>query len=145
VIWQVMPGSMYMESPLKEDPNDLQAMDIQQTVVGEETINGIKTTKYKMLGTTKDGKKWGGFAWITKDGIMVKADMLLKEGNEKRRMAIELKNLKIGKQNPQLFEVPPGYTKNDMGAFMGQGRPGQGDAPMDKDQINKMMKEMMGK
>lgn len=36
-------------------------------------------------------------------------------------MASELTNLKIEKQDPALFEIPAGYTKNDMGAMMGQG------------------------
>lgn len=146
VMWQVMPGGMYMEMPINEnDANDLHNMDVQHTVVGDETVNGMKTTKHKVIATTKDGKKFGGFFWLTKDDIAVKSDMLLKEGNQQHRIAFELQNLKVGKQSPQLFEVPPGYTKNDMGAFMGRGRPGQGDAPIDKDQIERMMKEMRGR
>ena len=37
------------------------------------------------------------------------------------RIVSELTNLKVEKQNPALFEIPAGYTKNDMGAMMGQG------------------------
>ena len=48
-------------------------------------------------------------------------DLLSKEGDKKMRMASELTNVKIEKQNPALFEVPAGATKNDMGAMMGQG------------------------
>lgn len=121
VMWQLM-GDMYMEMPLDEsNASDLSAMDVEQTTVGEETINGIKTTKSKVIATKKDGSKFGGFFWTTKDGITVKMDLLSKEGDKKMRMASELTNLKIEKQDPALFEVPAGYTKNDMGAMMGQG------------------------
>jgi len=121
VSWQLM-GDMYMEMPLAQsDSPDLGAMDVEQTTVGEETINGIRTTKSKVIATKKDGTKLGGFFWRTKDGIMVKMDLLSKEGDKKIRMASELSNLKIEKQNPALFEIPAGYTKNDMGAMMGQG------------------------
>jgi hypothetical protein len=152
---------MSMDRPGSEDPLD---MDVQQTAVGDETVNGVKTTKYKVIATKKDGSKLGGFFWTTKDGITVKMDLLSKEGGKKMRVSSELTNLKIEKQDPKLFEIPPGYTKNDMGAMMGQGG-GKGGAPnvgemmknMGKDRgskskgdegevdVNKMMKDMMGR
>ena len=163
VIWQLM-GNMYMETPMnRPDAHDPQDMDVQQTAVGDETINGIKTTKYKVIATMKDGKKFGGFFWTTKDGITVKMDLLYKEGDKKMRMANELTNLKIAKQDPKLFEIPPGYTKNDMGAMMGGmgagkgkskgGQPnmqemmkgmGKGEAGGEDVDVNKMLKGMMG-
>ena len=160
VMWQLM-GNMYMEMPMNlpdsQDPHDL---DIQQTAVGEETVNGVKTTKYKVIATKKDGSKFGGFFWTTRDGITVKMDLLSKEGDKKMRMSQELTNLKIGKQDPKLFEIPPGYTKNDMGAMMGgmgkgKGKGGQPDLDEMmkgmKDEaggevdVNKMMKGLMGR
>ncbi|MEK9141393.1 MAG: hypothetical protein AAB308_10105, partial [Nitrospirota bacterium] len=59
--------------------------------------------------------------WTTKEGITVKMDMLSKDGDKKMRMTSALTNLKIEKQDPGLFEIPAGYTKNDMGAMMGMG------------------------
>jgi len=140
VMWQLM-GNMYLEMSLdRPDAHDPQGMDVQQTAVGDETVNGVKTTKYKTIATMKDGKKFGGFFWVTKDNITMKMDLLYKEGDKKMRMASELTNLKIGKQDPKLFEIPPGYTKNDMGAMMGgMGRgKGKGGAP----NIDEMMKGM---
>lgn len=143
VMWQLM-GDMYMEMPMNEagsqDPHD---MDVQQTAVGEETINGVKTTKYKVIATMKDGKKFGGFFWVTKDNITMKMDLLYKEGNEKMRMSQELTNLKVGKLDPKLFEIPPGYTKNDMGAMMGGG--GKGGAPNIQEMMKGRGKEKSGK
>ncbi len=163
VIWTLM-GDMYMEMPMNQsDSQDPGDMDVQQTAVGEETVNGIKTTKSKVIMTKKDGSKFGGFFWTTKDGITVKMDLLSKEGDKKMRMSSELTNLKVGKQDPKLFEIPPGYTKNDMGAMMGgggtggapnmqemmkgrgKGGKGKGDAGDEGIDVNKMMKDMMGR
>lgn len=162
VMWNVMPDAkMYMEMALdSSDVQDLKNMDWQETVVGEEVVNGIKTTKYKAIATAKDGKKFGGFSWRTKDGITVKADLLYKEGTETHRIKLELTNLKVGKQDPKLFEVPADYAKTDMGAMMGhrgKGKPdlsemmkgmkqdATGEDQPDMDAINNMMKHMMGK
>jgi hypothetical protein len=94
--------------------------------MGEETLNGVKVTKYKTIATSTDGKKFGGFSWRTKEGINVKQDLLYKEGNDKKRMMTELSNLRIGRQDPKLFEIPDGFTKLDMGGMMGMmGRQGQ--------------------
>ncbi len=171
VVWQLM-GDMYMEMPM--DASNTSGMDgfdiVEQTEVGQETINGVKATKSKIVAVKKDGSgKFGGFFWTTKEGITVKMDMLSKEGDKKLRMTSELSNLKIEKQNPALFEIPAGYTKNDMGAMMGMGgmpnmdemkknsrqRQSGGKQPRDGqagesigDQIpdvNKMMKGLFGK
>lgn len=123
VVWQLM-GDMYMEMPM--DASNSSGMDefdiVEQTEAGQETINGIRTTKFKIVAVKKDGSgKFGGFFWTSKEGITVKMDLLSKEGNKKIRMTSELTNLKIEKQNPALFEIPAGYTRNDMGAMMGMG------------------------
>jgi hypothetical protein len=171
VVWQLM-GNMYMEMPM--DASNTSGMDafdiVEQAEVGQETISGIKTTKSKIVAVKKDGSgKFGGFFWTTKEGITVKMDMLSKDGDKKMRMTSALTNLKIEKQDPALFEIPAGYTKNDMGAMMGMGgmpnmeemkknsrqRQSGGKQPRDSqagesigDQIpdvNKMMKGLFGK
>jgi hypothetical protein len=164
VVWQLM-GDMYMEMPMNaSNTSGMDAFDIvEQTEVGQETINGIKTTKSKIVAVKKDGsRKFGGFFWTTKEGITLKMDLLSKEGNKKIRMANELTNVKIEKQDPALFEIPAGYTKNDMGAMMGHMMMG-GDQPTDRGRsrgtkpprteedrepavdVNKMMKGLFGK
>src|SRR5437870_11624680 len=136
VMWQVMPSQkMYMEhSTAKAGAKDMSQWDFEETVMGEEVLNGMKVTKYKTIATSTDGKKYGGFSWRTKEGISIKTDLLYKEGNEKHRMMTELKNVKIGKQDPQLFEIPQGYTKFDMGGMMGgaMGREGMGQPGMNR-------------
>lgn len=165
VVWQLM-GNMYMEMPMDaSNASGMDAFDItEQVEVGPESINGLKTTKSKIVAVKKDGSgKFGGFFWATKEGITVKMDMLSKEGDKKMRMTSELSNLKIEKQDPALFEVPAGYTKNDMGAMMGgmpnmeelkknarqqrQSRENQAKESLGEQMpdVNKMMKGLFGK
>ena len=118
-----MPSEkMYMEHSIAGGPskgNDTSQWTYEDTAVGEETLNGMKVTKYKTIATSTDGKKFGGFSWRTKEGINLKQDLLYKEGNDKKRMLTELSNVKIGRQDPKLFEIPDGFTKFDMGGMMG--------------------------
>lgn len=135
LMWTLMPAEhMYMENSMaggQGQGNDPSQWTYEDTVVGEETLNGVKVTKYKTIATSTDGKKYGGFSWRTKDGINLKQDLLYKEGNEKKRMLTELSNLQIGRQDPQLFEIPEGFSKFDMGGMMGMmGRQGTGQRGM---------------
>jgi hypothetical protein len=130
VMWTLMASeNMYMEYSLaggQGQGNDPSQWTYEDTVMGEEMLNGVKVTKYKTIATSTDGKKYGGFSWRTKEGINLKQDLLYKEGNEKKRMLTELGNLKVGRQDPKLFEIPDGFTKFDMSGMMGMGRPGMG-------------------
>jgi outer membrane lipoprotein-sorting protein len=109
--WMLMPAQkMYMTVDFAKAqqqsgaaPND----QVEITEVGTESVEGFSAKKYKML--MKDGSG-GGFIWITEQGIPVKMDMLSKSGGEKSRMTVTLKNLKIGSQEAQLFDLPAGFT-----------------------------------
>ncbi len=117
VMWTLMPDAMmYMEIPFveggKDNKEDLSNFKIEETIVGDEVVNGIKTTKSKIIMTNKKtGEKLGGFWWLSKEGIVVKMDVIAVEKGTKTRIKQELKNLKIGKQDPKLFEIPAGYSK----------------------------------
>jgi hypothetical protein len=136
VMWQLMPSEhMYMEHSMAQNKgNDPSQWDFQETVMGEEVLNGMKVTKYKTIATSTDGKKYGGFSWRTKEGISIKSDLLYKEGNDKKRMMTEIKNVEIGRQDPKLFEVPEGFTKFDMAGMMSgaMGRERMGQPPTDR-------------
>jgi hypothetical protein len=121
--WSLMPSErMYFEMKMsdpkvgKDDPMNY---DVEQTVIGPDTVNGVKTTKSKIIMKEKkpNGSKMGGFWWMTKDNIMMKLDVISVDKGKKDRMKMELDNLKIGKQDASLFEVPSGYSKMDMGGM----------------------------
>jgi len=137
VMWILMPSEkMYMEHSMtgKRQGNDPSQWTYEDTVMGEEMLNGMKVTKFKTIATSTDGKKYGGFSWRTKEGISIKQDLLYKEGNDKKRMLTELKNVTIGRQDPNLFEVPEGFTKFDMAGMMSgaMSRERMGPPPTDR-------------
>ena len=118
VMWMLMPEQkMYMETKMsqgKEGRADLKDYDIEYSVVGEEVVNGINTTKNKVVVTDKKSNKFDGFMWVAKEGIMVKMDTVSKVEGAKMRVKIERKNIKIEKQDSNLFEVPSGYNTMSM-------------------------------
>jgi hypothetical protein len=126
VIWVLMPDQrMYMEmkAGTQRGPEDISGYKVEQTAIGPETVNGISTTKNKMIMTSPDGTKLGGFSWVTKDGVVVKMDMLAIDKGSKQRIKMELTNLKIGKQDPALFDIPSGYSKMPIPGMMQPGGP----------------------
>ena len=122
VVWMLMSeDSVYMEMsiPKAGRSDDLGAFNMKMTPMGNEVMNGVKTTKSKVIMSAANGAKMGGFIWTSKEGIAVKLDAIGVEKGSKERFKIELTNLKIGKQNPTLFEIPAGYTKMGMGILGG--------------------------
>ena len=122
--WMLMPAQkMYQEMDFaKAQQQSGSAPDdqVEITEVGSEAVEGHEATKYKML--MKDGSA-GGFIWITTQGIAIKMDMLSKSDGEKTRITMTLKNLQVGSQDPQLFEMPADYNKMPtMGFGFGKGK-----------------------
>ncbi len=115
--WMLMPSQrMYQEMAFDEarKQSGSAPADVTIEAVGPETVEGIETTKYRLV--MKD-RSAGGFMWFTDTGIPVRMDMLARNGGKTERMTITLKNLQVGPQDASLFEVPQGYSK--MGGFPG--------------------------
>ncbi len=138
VSWVLMPEQrMYTELSLgqaqQNAPNDLRECAMETTKAGAETVNGYATTRYNMKATCPDGTRYSGSIWATKDDIPVKTDATLQGASGAgRRVVIELRNLKIGKQDPALFDIPQGYSKFTIPAFGGSGGLMGGAAPQRK-------------
>jgi len=121
VAWILMPDQkMYMESSLEESAKksgttNVNDCDVDMTAQGDETVNGVKATKYKVSMSCPDKANYDGNMWVTKEGIMVKMDAVAGQGSQQMRIKMDLKNLKIGTQDAGLFEIPAGYQKFSMG------------------------------
>jgi len=127
VVWMLMPDDkMFMESSLQQAQSknpgvDASGSNMEKTEVGREVVNGHEAIKYKVIMTDPKGNKLGGFQWVVSPGIQIKLDAVSKEGSSKERIKMELTNLKIGRQDPALFEIPDGYTKMTMPSIPGMG------------------------
>jgi hypothetical protein len=79
--------------------------------VGEETVNGIATTKYAVDKDIPEGRL-SGTLWLSRDGIPMRCNgSLIRNNGKTTRVHWELRDLRIGPQNPTLFTVPEGYSK----------------------------------
>ena len=120
VIWNLMPeDKMYMEMAMKEssDKTDMSAYKIEQTPLGQETLDGQSMNKSKIVMTHSSGSKMGGFMWTTKDGILAKIDAIAVDKGSKDRFKMVQTNIKVGKQPPELFEIPKGFQAMNMGGM----------------------------
>lgn len=138
LVWMLMPDTkMYMETTIKEgkkNSRDVSDCTLDQKISGTEMVNGVKATRSKINMSCPDDMQYTGDMWVTKEGIMVKMDVAGKaRGTKSVRMKTELKNLKIAKQDPALFEIPAGYTKMSMNNPMGVLRSGEPKKEADKE------------
>ena len=79
--------------------------------VGQETVNGIATTKYDVDEKMPQGRAVGSL-WLSQDGIPMKCDARVATDKGKVSMIRwELRHVKIGTQDPALFEIPRDYAK----------------------------------
>jgi hypothetical protein len=79
--------------------------------VGEETVNGIATTKYAVDKDIPDGHLAGSL-WLSRQGIPMRCDGSFTRKNGKvSTVHWELRHVKIGDQDSALFMVPSGYSK----------------------------------
>ncbi len=131
LLWMLMPemGGMnaYIETDVSQPSEQLEQYRlVEREVVGQETVNGMDTTKYKVIyENSKD--KFGGFTWVNDDMIAVKAFLISEQDGEKQRFRFEITNLTLGPQDRDLFELPEGAMKLDMAAMGGMGMPGFGE------------------
>jgi outer membrane lipoprotein-sorting protein len=116
--WMLMPAQkMYNELNFAQAAQQSGAVpddQVELEEVGEEAVSGLQTTKYKFV--TRD-KGAGGYLWYSAEGIPVKMDVVSKSGRDKSRMTVTLENIRIGSQDPALFEVPSGYSALPGGKF----------------------------
>ena len=85
--------------------------DLRKNPVGEETVNGIATTKYRIDETVPQGHA-EGMLWLSRDGIPMKlAGSFTAQNGRVSTIRWELNHVKLGPQPAALFEAPEGYSK----------------------------------
>ena len=85
--------------------------DLLRKPVGQETVNGIATTKYEVNEEKPQGRAVGSL-WLSDEGIPMKCDARLTTDKGKvSTIRWELRHVKIGAQDAALFELPHDYAK----------------------------------
>ncbi len=79
--------------------------------VGQETINGIATTKYAIDETVPEGHATGAL-WLSRDGIPMRlSGSFTRPSGTVSTIRWELSHVRIGPQPAGLFEAPQGFSK----------------------------------
>ncbi len=75
------------------------------------SVDGVETTEYALDQDSPDGRATGSL-WLSSDGIPMKCVGRFEASNGKLSTIVwQLRHVRIGKQDPGLFEVPRGYAK----------------------------------
>jgi hypothetical protein len=100
-----------VEVALPEELSILSNPNLLRRPVGQETVNGITTTKYA-VDENLPGGHIAGALWLSRDGIPMRCDGKFESKRGKTSTVHwELRNVKFGRQDEALFAVPQGYAK----------------------------------
>ncbi len=102
--------NMYVKIPLRDDLDFFSKMRKKSASsvfakVGEETVGGQRTTKYKFSGKNKSK----GHIWVTDDWIWMKIAGVREKNGKKTAFNWETKKLTIGPVDAATFAVPDGF------------------------------------
>jgi hypothetical protein len=85
--------------------------ELKKHAVGQETVNGIATTKYAIDETLPEGRA-SGTLWLSRDGIPMRlAGSFTRQSGKVSTVSWELSHVMIGPQPASLFETPHGFSK----------------------------------
>jgi hypothetical protein len=89
---------------------ELDDPDLRHAPLGQETVNGVRTTKYRIDHTAADGSHARGFAWVSAQGVLMRIEGTFIPYGAANGTAIsmELAQLTPGPQDRRLFELPAG-------------------------------------
>lgn len=111
IVQFVVPPEWRLLLPLLGGP------DVKKRPIGEESVNGVATTKYAIAKTVPDGEGGGGgraegTLWLSRDGIPMKlaATFTGRRGSKPTQVRWELSHVRIGPQPADLFVPPPGFS-----------------------------------
>jgi hypothetical protein len=89
----------------------LDSPDLVRRPVGQETVNGIATTKYR-IDEDLAGGHLAGTLWLSRDRIPMRCDGKFAPINGRASTFYwELRDVRLGRQDEALFRAPQGYAK----------------------------------
>ncbi|MEA1651799.1 hypothetical protein UAJ10_22640 [Nitrospirillum sp. BR 11164] len=131
----VLQPESHMAAPLSpQDPEaapDLTRLSqLDAEALGRDTLGGEAVVRYRVIGTYDQGGGFEGQVWSTADGIYMRVEGTANDGNGPVTIRLDLADLKRGRQDGALFELPKGYTMMNFGPIDAPVPEGlRGDAP----------------
>ena len=86
---------------------------LRRSPMGQEVVNGVRTTKYRIDHVAADGSRARGFIWVSARGVLMRLDgtVTRAHGGRPMQLRMELAKLAIGPQDPALFQLPAGLIE----------------------------------
>lgn len=93
----------------------IDALSVERSRVAEETVGGIRATRYRIKASGPRNTRFDGDGWFSREGILVRAHGTV-TGPDGRRQPVEtaLSRLKVGRIDERVFELPSGYFGMDL-------------------------------
>jgi hypothetical protein len=110
--YAIYPGlKAYCELPQTVKASDTQGKPpkIEKTELGKETVEGHSCVKYKVVMTDDDGKQYTMLTWQAADLSDFPIKSEVQSGSD--TVTTLFKNIKLGKPDAALFELPSDYKR----------------------------------
>lgn len=106
----VLPAlNAYIDFPLPPLLRELDRRRLERYAVGEERMDGLSATKYRVDYTASDGVKGAGFVWLSRHNILLAIEgRILRPRHRPMTVSMHLQNLDIRPQPANLFVIPKG-------------------------------------
>jgi hypothetical protein len=113
-VFVVFPGlKRYRKAPMVEPEFDLGIGrgDTKRERVADEPVAGVAAVKYRVEAKTAQGQQFNGFAWLSRERILVRFEGEVRQGRRTRRLTMTASELRIGPIDAAVFRVPPDYAQ----------------------------------
>ena len=109
----VMPAlKTEVDFPFPPLMSSLLDASLAKTALGEEQVDEVPATKYRVDKTAPDGTRGEGFLWISRRGVLLKLDgTVTAPGGHRTAIQMALSDVKEAPQSPALFAPPSGFSK----------------------------------
>lgn len=104
----------YAERPLDTDRYDMFKQLAKGATIerlGPESVAGRGAVKYRIDGRSARGRRFLGHLWLTPENIMLRMEAVTEVDGKVRNLRIEMRDLRIGRVDPAVFEIPKDYEK----------------------------------
>jgi hypothetical protein len=113
VAWLIMPGlHVYAELAFPKAVTEYDGMKALGPPTGIDNVAGLKSARYRVEHEGTDGTALDGWVWMTEDGVVTKIEgTYLSPKKKDVKASYALHDIKLGPQDPALFEVPHDVKK----------------------------------
>ncbi len=102
----------FADFPLPPLLAELDRRRLDRRAVGEERIDGLRATKYRLDYTASDGTRGEGFLWLSRDNILLRIDgRIVRPRHRAMTVSMRLEDLKLEPQRGSLFKITSGLHK----------------------------------